>query len=150
MRHSIFILQHCSQRSKMLFLSSSCMGGQASHNSFTNLIALLTNTQGSFLEFLGFLDYFRKRYSPEELPYHIIAPSLPGYTLSSGPPLTKTWDIEDNGRILNKLMVGLGFGSGYIAQGGDVGSFECRVLATYYEECKGMFSEHRPVMNEYF
>lgn len=39
---------------------------------------------------------------------------------------------------MNKLMVGLGFGGGYIAQGGDVGSFECRILNAFYDECKGI------------
>lgn len=84
------------------------------------------------------MDIFRKRYSPEELPYHLIVPSLPGYTLSSGPPLTKSFNLEDIARIMNKLMVGLGFGAGYIAQGGDVGSFECRILNKFYDECKGI------------
>jgi|SRR4051794_38891719 microsomal epoxide hydrolase len=92
---------------------------------------------GSFLEFLEVIDIYRKRYSAEELPYHIIVPSLPGYTLSSGPPLTKDFNLEDVARIMNKLMVGLGFGTGYIAQGGDVGSFLCRILNAYYDECKG-------------
>ena len=86
------------------------------------------------------LDIYRKRYSEDELPYHIIAPSLPGYSLSSGPPLDKDWLIDDMGRVLNSLMVGLGFGSGYIAQGGDIGSFECRVLAALHDECKGRCS----------
>ncbi|RVX73342.1 hypothetical protein B0A52_02984 [Exophiala mesophila] len=93
---------------------------------------------GSHLEFLKMLDIYRKRYSEDELPYHIIAPSLPGYSLSSGPPLDKDWLIDDMGRVLNSLMVGLGFGSGYIAQGGDIGSFECRVLAALHDECKAI------------
>lgn len=80
---------------------------------------------------------FRKRYSPEELPYHIIVPSLPGYTLSSGPPLAKNFNQEDLACIMNKLMVGLGFGTGYIAQGGDIGSFVSRMLNAFYDECKG-------------
>ncbi|KEF61011.1 uncharacterized protein A1O9_02575 [Exophiala aquamarina CBS 119918] len=95
---------------------------------------------GRFLEFLSLMDIIRKRYSPEELPYHIIVPSLPGYTLSSGPPLTKSFNQEDVARIMNKLMVGLGFGAGYVAQGGDVGSFECRILNKFYDECKVNFS----------
>lgn len=92
---------------------------------------------GSFLEFLEVIDILRKRYSPEELPYHIIVPSLPGYTVSSGPPLTKDFNLEAVARIMNKLMVGLGFGAGYIAQGGDVGSFLCRILNAYHDECTG-------------
>ncbi len=35
-------------------------------------------------------------------------------------------------------MVGLGFGSGYLVQGGDLGSFMSRLLAMNYDACKGM------------
>ena len=35
-------------------------------------------------------------------------------------------------------MVGLGFGNGYIAQGGDVGSYVSRMLAVEYDGCKAM------------
>lgn len=89
------------------------------------------------MEFLGLLAVFQKRYTPGELPYHIIAPSLPGYTLSSGPPLTRDFEVEDVARIMDKLMVGLGFGGGYVAQGGDVGSFTCCPLAAKHDACKG-------------
>ncbi len=92
---------------------------------------------GSHLEFLSMLDLFRKRYSPEDLPYHIIVPSLPGYTLSSGPPLTRDFQMVDIARLMNKLMVGLGFGGGYIAQGGDIGSFVGKIMLATYDECKG-------------
>lgn len=78
----------------------------------------------------------RKQYSPEDLPYHIIVPSLPGYTLSSGPPLDKDSKVEDIARIIDKLMVGLGFDS-YIGQGGDIGSYTCRPLAKY-PSCKAV------------
>lgn len=98
---------------------------------------------GSHIEFLKMLDLYSKKYSEDELPYHIIVPSLPGYSLSSGPPLNKDWLMDDMGRVLNSLMVGLGFGSGYIAQGGDIGSFECRVLAALHDECKGKSSTRR-------
>ncbi|KAK4940405.1 hypothetical protein LTR10_019511 [Elasticomyces elasticus] len=93
---------------------------------------------GSHLEFLGVLDRFRKRYSPEELPFHIINPSLPGYTLSSGPPTSRNFETEDCARVLNKLMVGLGFESGYIAQGGDVGSYVSRILSAKHDACKAI------------
>lgn len=35
-------------------------------------------------------------------------------------------------------MLDLGFGSGYIAQGGDIGSRVARTLRTEYEACKGL------------
>lgn len=102
-------------------------------------VAFLHGWPGSFLEFLPIMDILRKKYSPKDLPYHIIAPSLPGYTLSSPPPLDKDWDINDTARILHKLFLSLGFGeTGYIVQGGDVGSMAGRVIAATYPECKGM------------
>lgn len=41
---------------------------------------------------------------------------------------------------MDKLMKGLGLGSGYIAQGGDIGSFVARVLYTTDESCKAIHS----------
>lgn len=81
----------------------------------------------------------REKYTPETLPYHIIVPSLPGFTLSSAPPLDKDWKVADTSRIMHKLLLSLGFGStGYLVQGGDIGSLVSRVMAATYDECKGM------------
>ncbi|KIW44806.1 uncharacterized protein PV06_03252 [Exophiala oligosperma] len=91
---------------------------------------------GSHFEFLDILNLYRKKYSPEELPYHVIAATLPGWTLSSGPPLTRDFDTLDVARLMNKLMHGLGFGSGYVIQGGDIGSFTGKVMIGVYDECK--------------
>lgn len=94
---------------------------------------------GSFLEFLPMLDILRKKYTPDTLPYHVIVPSLLGYSLSSQPPLDKDWRVADTSRIMHKLMLSLGFGtSGYLVQGGDIGSAVSRELAMTYAECKGM------------
>jgi microsomal epoxide hydrolase len=92
---------------------------------------------GSHMEFLPLLDLYRKRFTEETLPYHLIAVSLPGWTLSSGPPLDKDFRTADIARVINNLMVGLGFGSGYVCQGGDIGSLTARVIAGVYDECKG-------------
>lgn len=92
---------------------------------------------GSFLEFLPILDLFRQEYTPDTLPYHLIVPSLPGFTFSSGPPLDKNFDTFDIARVLDRLMKDLGFESGYVAQGGDIGSRIARTLAVDYESCKG-------------
>lgn len=89
---------------------------------------------GSFLEFLPMLDLIKKQYAKKDLPYHLVVPSLPGYTLSTGLPLEKHWGMVDSARIMNQLMVNLGFNK-YIAQGGDVGSFEARIMADKYDEC---------------
>ncbi|USW53907.1 Putative epoxide hydrolase, alpha/Beta hydrolase [Septoria linicola] len=93
---------------------------------------------GSFLEFLAVLDLLRTKYKPEDLPFHVIVPSLPGYGYSSGPPLDKDWTTEKMAAVLDKLMVGLGFGNGYIAQGGDIGSFISRVLGVTSDACKAV------------
>ena len=101
-------------------------------------IAFFHGWPGSVLEFLDLLDILRKRHSPKDLPYHVIVPSLPGYAYSSSPPLDKDYSTDLAADAMDKLMVGLGFGSGYLAQGGDIGSHISRFLAARYHACKGM------------
>lgn len=101
-------------------------------------IALFHGWPGSFLEFLELLDIVRKKWRPEEMPYHFIVPSLPGFAYSSGPPVETDFGLENVCFVMDKLLVGLGFGSGYLVQGGDIGSAVCRILALNYEACKGM------------
>ncbi|KAK4948712.1 hypothetical protein LTR10_012716 [Elasticomyces elasticus] len=101
-------------------------------------IAFFHGWPSSICEFLDILDTLKQRYSPQDLPYHVIVPSLPGYAYSSGPPLDTDYGIDLAAGALNNLMVGLGFGSGYIAQGGDLGSFVSRFLAMTSDACKGM------------
>lgn len=75
---------------------------------------------------------------PEELPYHLIVPSLIGTGFSSHPPVSKPFYTPDNARIWNKLMVSLGFGEkGYIAHGTDVGSMVSEYMLSSYDECIG-------------
>ena len=76
-----------------------------------------------------------EKYTPDTLPYHVVVPSLPGYAYSSGPPLDQNFDTEGIARVVDKLMVGLGFEKGYITQGGDIGSFVSRVLAVTAKSC---------------
>ena len=94
-------------------------------------ITFLHGWPGSHLEFLGLLEVLKKQYNPADLPYHLIVPSLPGWTLSNGPPSDRNFVTEDIARVINKLMVGLFGDTQYIAQGGDIGSYVCRVLHTY-------------------
>lgn len=82
------------------------------------------------------LDVIKGQYSAADLPYHIIVPSLPGYAYSSGPPVDMKAEIPDMPLITNKLMEALGFGSGYIAQGGDLGSMVSRRSAEEFDACK--------------
>ncbi|QKX58898.1 uncharacterized protein TRUGW13939_06026 [Talaromyces rugulosus] len=103
-------------------------------------IAFLHGWPGSFLEFLPLLSLFREKYEPSTLPYHLIIPSLPGYTFSGGPPVDTDWSCHDMARVVNQLMINLGFGTGYVVQGGDVGSRVARYLAIQYDACKGSCS----------
>lgn len=84
-----------------------------------------------------YLESCARSTNPDELPYHIVIPSLPGYAFSSRPPLDKDFGIEDVARLMNKLMLGLGYGSGYVVQGGDVASKVARVIAAKHDECRG-------------
>ncbi|KAL9621026.1 MAG: hypothetical protein Q9160_004544 [Pyrenula sp. 1 TL-2023] len=113
--------------------------GMFSQRSDATPIFLLHGWPGSFLEFLPMLDVLRKKYTPKDLPYHLIVPSLPGYTFSSPPPLDRDFRVEDMARIIAKLAVSLGFGNGFVVQGGDVGSKVARVIAAKHEECKVNF-----------
>ena len=44
--------------------------------------------------------------------------------------------MEDSARLMHKLMVGLGFEAGYALQGGDIGSYTARIMASLYDNCK--------------
>ncbi|KII87377.1 hypothetical protein PLICRDRAFT_43010 [Plicaturopsis crispa FD-325 SS-3] len=101
-------------------------------------LVFLHGWPGSFLEFLPVLSLLTSVYTPATLPYHVVVPSLHGYTLSSSPPLDKTFTTQDVARLINRLLVGLGFGSGYIAQGGDIGATVGRALAAKYPTCKAL------------
>ena len=68
-------------------------------------------------------------------------PSLVGYGFSSGPSTTSNTRTPDVAWIINSLMVGLGFGNGYIAQGGDIGSYVARILGSKFDECKAVHRE---------
>ena len=105
-------------------------------------LLLMHGWPGSFLEFLSSLEVLQKKYKPEDLPFNVVVPSLPGYGYSSGPPTDKNFDTEGIARVMDKLMVGLGFGDGYIAQGGDIGSFVSRVLGATAPSCKAVHRKY--------
>ncbi|KAF7188548.1 putative epoxide hydrolase [Pseudocercospora fuligena] len=50
---------------------------------------------GSILEFIDTLDLLRKKYSEDDLPFHVITPSLPGYGYTNGPPLDRNTTTEE-------------------------------------------------------
>lgn len=109
-------------------------------------LILMHGWPGSFIEFLPMLEIIKKQYSPKDLPYHVIIPSLPGYTLTSGPPVDQDWTIYDSARIMNQLMLNLGFEK-YIAQGGDIGSLLARIMTLEYDACVGV---HRKILSALF
>ncbi|TQN69289.1 putative epoxide hydrolase [Colletotrichum shisoi] len=74
---------------------------------------------GSFLNFLPLLALLRSKYTLGTLPYPVIVPSLPHYGLSGG-PLEIELTVNAAARLLNRLMIDLGFNAGYVAQGGDI------------------------------
>ncbi|KIH92846.1 microsomal epoxide hydrolase [Sporothrix brasiliensis 5110] len=107
-------------------------------------ILLLHGWPGCFVEFLGILDGVRARYKPDTLPYHLVVPSLPGYTLSSPPPIDKNIDSDGAARILHGLTVELGFDK-YMIQGGDLGGRIGRVVAANYAACKAIHLNTGPM-----
>jgi microsomal epoxide hydrolase len=107
-------------------------------------IAFFHGWPGSFLEFIELFKVLTERYTPASLPYHLVAPSLIGYTLTSGPPTDRDWNRDDTSRVMHKLLISLGFKAGYIAQGGDVGSSIARILGVKYDECKAVHLNFDP------
>lgn len=100
-------------------------------------MVFINQPAGSFLEFLPILTNVQKQYAsdPASLPYHLIVPSVPGYGFTKI-SVNKNMTVFDASRILNKLMVKLGF-TQYIAQGGDVGSMITKTVVEEYDECIG-------------
>jgi len=114
-----------------------------SHKPDATPIVFYHGWPGSFLEFLDMLDVVRTKYpSPSELPYHIIVPSLPGYAFSSGPGLHTNWSMSDLCRVCSLFMHAVfsfsgSDSKGYVAQGGDLGSFIARQSAQNDPSCVG-------------
>ncbi|KAF2793326.1 epoxide hydrolase [Melanomma pulvis-pyrius CBS 109.77] len=108
---------------------------------------------GSFLEFLPMLQLMKDQYTPQTLPYHLIATSMPGYGFSTPPPQHRELGILEVPAMFNQLMLDLGFKDGYISHGGDIGSRFSRILAAKHEACKaihvnyGLISQPESVPN---
>lgn len=104
-------------------------------------ILLLHGWPGSVIEFLPLLLKLRSQYAvtgPDSLPYHIIAPHYVGYGFSDPPPIHgDAFTHVHNARLVSKMMHALGFGeSGYVVQGGDLGSITAPVVANLDPACK--------------
>ncbi|KAK7461006.1 hypothetical protein VKT23_008933 [Stygiomarasmius scandens] len=91
---------------------------------------------GNFLEVEELLKLTNPE-DPKAQAYHIVAPSIPGFTLSSSP--TKTgFTLANIASTYHKLMQGLGY-THYVAQGGDWGSFISRSIALQFPDaCIGV------------
>ncbi|KAL1669748.1 Alpha/Beta hydrolase protein [Schizophyllum commune] len=90
---------------------------------------------GNFMEVENLL----KLTEPEgDFPgFHIVAPSIPGFTFSS-PPKSQSFSLGSVSSIYHKLMKILGYDH-YLLQGGDWGSLITRIMAIQHPEaCVGI------------
>lgn len=86
-------------------------------------LMLIHGWPGTAFEFGHVLDRLAEPGDSSAPAFHVVAPSLPGFLWSKGPPTRKagTGDVEGYCKILDSLMVDvLGYKS-YAAQGGDWG-----------------------------
>ncbi|KAK8007050.1 hypothetical protein PG989_001040 [Apiospora arundinis] len=91
---------------------------------------------GSFLEFVPMIQLLSTKYTPNTLPYHVIVPSIPDFGLSTREDLSYELTMDEAAAVMHELMIQLGFGDGYVVQGGDVGSGLARTMATQYNAVK--------------
>lgn len=105
---------------------------------------------GSVLEFVPMLQMLKEKYTPATLPHHVIVPSLTGFGFSSAPPVDRPFTALTQATLFDALMQGLGFGKkngGYLAQGGDVGSFVVRIMSKF-EGCNGIHVNFFPLLGK--
>ena len=88
-------------------------------------LLLMHGWPGSIVEFLDLIPLLREGFS-------IVAPSLPGYTLSFRPGQPR-FGVEEIADLLAELMRSLGY-ERFAAQGGDWGAFIASRLAAKYPE----------------
>lgn len=105
-------------------------------------VIFLHGFPASFTEFLPMMELLADKYTPENLPYHIIVPSLPDYGLSGSSSKDIEMGVDQAARLMNQLMLELGFSDGYVAQGGDLGSMIARVMSVSYKQCKALHSKY--------
>ncbi|KAK0710075.1 Alpha/Beta hydrolase protein [Lasiosphaeria miniovina] len=92
----------------------------------------------SWFDCVAILELLAAKYTPDTLPYHVVAPSIPDYGLSTRSNATTTeLNFYSAAEALNELMKGLGFNA-YVAQGGDVGSGLTAALGAVHDECKAV------------
>ncbi|WVQ81622.1 hypothetical protein IAT38_003746 [Cryptococcus sp. DSM 104549] len=107
-------------------------------------IILTHGWPGCYLEFLPIMELVSGRYAPEDLPYHLIIPTLPGWLFSTQAPKDAEFYNPDIAYLFDQLMQGLGFGGGYVAQGGDIGSQVTAELGVL-DACKMIHLNHKNI-----
>ncbi|KAJ8076630.1 hypothetical protein AAF712_000269 [Marasmius tenuissimus] len=91
---------------------------------------------GNFLEVEHLLQ-LTDPADPKAQAFHIVAPSLPGFALSSAPK-KPGFAVPNIARVYHKLMLALGYHH-YLGQGGDWGSFVVRSMAIQFPDaCIGI------------
>jgi pimeloyl-ACP methyl ester carboxylesterase len=117
--------------------------GLFSRNATATPVLLMHGWPGSWFEFAPMLDLLAAKYTPDTLPYHIVVPSLPDYGLSTRRgELARELSREGAAAAMDGLMGALGFGGGYVVQGGDVGSIVAQALCGLFEGCKALHCEY--------
>jgi pimeloyl-ACP methyl ester carboxylesterase len=106
-------------------------------------LILLHGWPGAWFEFAPLLELLATKYTPETLPYHVVVPSIPDYGLSTrSRELERELSMDEAAAALDELMVQLGFGDGgYVAQGGDIGSFLAQVMCATFDACRAFHRE---------
>jgi pimeloyl-ACP methyl ester carboxylesterase len=104
-------------------------------------LLLLHGWPGSIVEFLGLIPLLRERFT-------IVAPSLPGFTLSFAPG-QKRFGVEDIAGTVTKLMTEVLGYRRFGLQGGDWGAFiSARIAATRPELVVGLHLNYLPVRRD--
>ena len=88
----------------------------------------------------------QEKYTPETLPFSLIAVSMPGYTFSSSPPPDVEPRTDIASRLFNQLMTTLGY-SQYVVQGGDIGAGVARNMGALFDNCKGAHGKMSSVLS---
>ena len=101
-------------------------------NSAMKIVPLLLvhGWPGSFVEFLDIIPILTSGNS--ELAFEVVAPTIPGFGLSSAPKKTG-FDGTQTAKLFKDLMLRLGH-SEFYCQGGDFGSFVVTQLATFFPD----------------
>ncbi|THV04485.1 alpha/beta-hydrolase [Dendrothele bispora CBS 962.96] len=85
---------------------------------------------GSVIEVRKILPLLTNPEKEDELSFHVVAPSLPGFGFSEA-PRKKGFNLTQYAEVFNKLMLSLGYNE-YVTQGGDWGFYITRRMAQLY------------------